>query len=898
MDESRPDPDRLLARLQRAEARRSRGRLKVFLGAIAGVGKTYAMLEQARLRQRQGLDVVAGWVDTHGRSETDALLDGLEVLPPRSVDYRGIALPEFDLDAALARHPSLLLLDELAHTNAPGSRHAKRWQDAEELLTAGIDVFTTVNVQHLESLNDIVAQTTGVVVRETVPDHLLERAEEVELVDLTPDDLLERLRQGKVYVPAQADRAMRSFFTRGNLIALRELALRRAADRVDVDLRGYKRDQEIGGVWPVAERLLVCVSAGPAAPRVVRSAARMAAGLRAAWIVAHVERPGDPRATEADREQLSRTFRLAEQLGAETVSLVGLNPGEELMAYARTRNVTKIVVGKPAGAWWRYRIFGSLVNDLVRRSAEIDVYVIRGEVSAPGSARVLRLRRRSPAQSYLWALVSTLATTGLCALLAARIDPSNLAMIYLLTVLAVATAWGRGPSILASVLGVAAFDFFFVPPSLTFAVGDGQYIITFAVMLTVGLLTSTLAVRLRQQAEAHRRRQERTAALYRTSREFALASTLTEVVQSVESHLGAMYDSEAWVLLPDGEGRLGPAPGITSRFPLEARERAVAQWAHDHGQMAGLGTDTLGAARALYVPLITARGGVGVLGLFPGEGAGSLTPERVDLLGAFASQAAVVVERALLAEEAQRVRMSAESERLRNLLLSSVSHDLRTPLSAITGSASSLLEGEAQIPQETRRELTQSILDEADRLNRLLGDLLSMTRLESGGIQLRREWVPLEEMIGAALNQLERALQGHPVKVDIPEDLPLLSVDAVLVEHLLVNLLENAAKYSGPDAPIEISARSDGSGVRVEVADCGPGLAPGDEERVFEKFYRASGTRSVQGTGLGLPICQGIVEAHGGTIEAANRPAGGAAFRFFLPASGDPPTLDPEDLEA
>jgi two-component system, OmpR family, sensor histidine kinase KdpD len=819
MDDGRPDPDRLLARLERDAAREARGRLKVFLGAIAGVGKTYAMLEQARVRRRQGLDVVGGWVETHGRSETDALLEGLEILPPREQAYRGTVLREFDLDGALARKPHLLLLDELAHTNAPGSRHAKRWQDAEELLAAGIDVYTTLNIQHLESLNDVVTQTTGVVVRETVPDRLLDLADEVELVDLTPGDLLQRLEEGKVYFPAQAERALRGFFTRGNLIALRELALRRAAERVDADLRTYKRDQEISGVWPVAERLLVCVSAGPAAARVVRSAARMAAGLHAEWIVTHVERPGDPRSTEADRERLSRTLRLAEQLGAETVALVGLKPSEELLAYARSRNVTKIVVGKPAGSSWRYRLFGSLVEELVRHSHEIDVYVIRGDPDESRAPGLPRLRRRSPARSYLWAALSTLATTGLCALAARHIDPSNLAMIYLLNVIVVAAARGRGPSILAAVAGVAAFDFFFVPPSLTLAVSDGQYLITFVVMLTVALLTSTLAVRLRQQSEAHRRRQERTAALYRTSREFALASTLAEVVRSVESHLGALYDSEAWVLLPDRDGRLAPAPGVTSAFPLESRERAVAQWVHDHGQMAGLGTETLGAARALYVPLQTARGSVGVLGLFPAEGAGSLTPERIDLLGAFASQAGVVIERALLAEEAQRARMHAESERLRNLLLSSVSHDLRTPLAAITGSASSLIEGEALLTEETRRELTQSILDEAERLNRLLGDLLSMTRLESGGVQLRREWVPLEEVVGAALNHLERILRPHHVRVEIPEDLPLLSIDAVLVEQLLVNLLENAAKYSGPGAPIDISATSDGSGVAVEVAD-------------------------------------------------------------------------------
>jgi two-component system sensor histidine kinase KdpD len=862
------------------------------------VGKTYAMLEQARARQRQGIEVVAGWIETHGRAETEALREGIEALPPKEISYRGTNLREFDLDGALARRPALVLLDELAHTNAPGSRHAKRWQDAEELLAAGIDVYSTVNIQHVESLNDVVTQTTGVVVRETIPDHLLDRADEVELIDLTPDDLLERLREGKVYVPAQAELAQRGFFTRGNLIALRELSLRRAAERVDADLRSFRGDQEAPGVWPVAERLLVCISANPAAARVVRSAARMAASLRAEWIVAHVEHPGDPRATDANREQLSRTLRLAEQLGAETTALIGLNVSEELLAYARSRNVTKIVIGKPAGSPWRYRLLGSVVDDLVRRSNEIDVYVIRGESDAPGSTRLPGLHRSSPARRYPWVLLSTALTTGICALMDPRFDPSNLAMIYLLNVVFAATVLGRGPSILATILGVAAFDFFFVPPRLTMAVSDGQYLVTFAVMLTVALLTSTFAVRLRQQAEAHRQRQERTAALYRTSREFALASTLADVVQSVENHLGSLYGSEAWVLLPDAEGRLAHAPGVTSAFPLEAREHAVAQWVHEHGQLAGLGTETLGAARALYAPLKTARGTIGVLGLFPSEGFGSFTPERVDLLEAFASQAAVVIERALLAEEAQRARVSAESERLRNLLLSSVSHDLRTPLATITGSASSLLEGEELLSPGTRRELTKSILDEGERLNRLLGDLLSMTRIESGGVEIRREWMPLEEVVGAALNHLERVLEGRPVRVDLPDHLPLLPLDGVLIEQLLVNLLENASKYAPPGTPIEISARLDGPGVSVEVADRGPGLPVGEEERVFEKFYRAPGAGDRRGSGLGLPICRGIVEAHGGTITAANRAGGGASFRFHLPAAGLPPTLEEEEPDA
>jgi two-component system, OmpR family, sensor histidine kinase KdpD len=857
------------------------------------VGKTYAMLELARLRRRQDIDVVVGWVETHGRSETEALLEGLELLPARVFVHRGVELREFDLDAALARHPQLLLVDELAHTNAPGARHAKRWQDIEELLAAGIDVFTTVNVQHLESLNDAIAQTTGVIVRETIPDRILEQAEEIELVDLPPDELLERLRDGKVYVPPQAERAIRGFFTKGNLIALREFALRRAAEQVDTELRTYKQDEGIGGVWPVAERILVCVSASPAAAKVVRAAARMAMRLGAEWIVACVEKPGDLRQTESDRERIGRTLQLAEQLGAQTVTLTGLSVSEEIIAYARTRNVTKIVVGKPARPGWRYRLFGSVVEELVRKSDEIDVYVIRGSREEERVSALRRMRRRSPGRSYLWAVAAVLVASGLCKLVFPQLAPANLVMLYLLEVLFVAAIWGRGPSILASLLSVLAFDFFFVSPRLTFAVGDGQYVVTFAVMLAVGLLTSSLAVRLRQQADAHRRREERTAALYRTSREFARSATLADIVESVERNLGEVFESEVWILLPDAEGRLAHAPGITSAFPLDPKEMAVAAWVHAHAQMAGLGTGTLSGAKALYAPLKTARGSVGVLGLFPAGGTKSLSVERIEMLEAFTGQCALVIERMRLAQEAQETRVRAETERMRNLLLSSVSHDLRTPLATITGAASSLLETETSLDEGTRRELALSIFEEGERLNRLLGNLLSMTRIEADGMRVQREWQPLEEVVGAALNRLEKRLHDRPVAVRIPDALPLVPIDVVLMEQVLVNLLENAIKYTPDDAPIEISAWVDGAGVVVEVSDRGPGIPVGDEARVFEKFYRGPHTRDRRGVGLGLPICRGIIEAHAGRIWAENRPEGGAAFRFFLPSEGAPPMQMP-----
>ena len=892
MKDDRPDPERLLSRLKEEEARQGRGKLKVFLGAVAGVGKTYAMLELARLRRSQGIDVVVGWVETHGRGETEALLQGLERLPAHTYLHREVELREFDLDAALARRPQLLLVDELAHTNAPGARHAKRWQDVTELLAAGIDVVTTVNVQHIESLNDVIAQTTGVVVRETVPDRILDQADEIELVDLPPEELLERLREGKVYIPPQAERALQGFFTRGNLIALREFALRCAAERVDADLRTFKEDEGIGRVWPVAERILVCVSASPTAARVVRAAARMANRLGAEWIVASVDRPGNLKLSDVDRERLGQTLRLAEQLGAQTVTLTGLKVSEEILSFARRRNVTKIVVGKPANAWWRYRLFGSVVDDLVRLSDEIDVYVIRGSREDEGAARFPRVKRKSPPRSYIWAIIAVLVATGLCHLLQPRFAPPNLVMVYLLEVAFVAGLWGRGPSILASVFSVVAFDVFVVPPRMSLSVADSQYLVTFAVMLAVALLISSLAVRLRQQAEAYRRREERTAVLYRMSREFAQCATIDEAVRSVERNVGEVLDSEVWVLLADARGRLVRAPGITSAFPLDPKEEAVAAWVREHGEMAGLGTGTLGGAKALYAPLKTARGTVGVLGLFPTGKVNSIPIERLELLEAFAGHSALVIERMLLAQEAQKAQLEAGEERMRSLLLSSVSHDLRTPLAAITGAASSLIEGESTLDAETRRELAQSVVDETERLNRLLGNLLSMTRIESGGMTLRREWQPMEEVVGAALNRLEKILRRHPVQVRMPDDLPLVPIDGVLMEQVLVNLLENAVKYTPEGTPIELAAWAEDQGVVVEIADRGSGIPPGDEERVFEKFYRGSHTRDRRGVGLGLPICRGIVQAHGGRIWVENRPGGGASFRFLVPRPESAPRMD------
>jgi two-component system sensor histidine kinase KdpD len=885
--DGRPDPDALLDRVRAEAVAASRGRLKVFFGASPGVGKTYAMLGDARRKRAEGVDVLVGWVETHGRQETAALAEGLPRLPPLTVEYKGAALSEFDLDEALRRRPALLLLDELAHTNAPGARHPKRWQDAEEILDAGIDVWTTLNVQHLESLNDLVARITDVTVRETVPDRLLERADEVEFIDLPPDELLARLREGKVYLPEQAQRAERSFFRRGNLTALRELALRRTADHVDEDVRDYRRHHAIEETWPVAERLLVCIRPNPESGRLIRSARRLAVRLRAEWIVAFVESPSQRALSAAERVSLAEAFKLAEELGADTAALSG-EVGPAVLDYARRHNVSGVVVGKPTPRGLLGRLRGSPVDAIVLSSGEIDVYVVSSERdgAAEGTRPLPPARRPQPPSAYAWsALVVALTTLGAWAA-HGRLDNSNIIMLYLLGVAFVATRFGRWPSVLAATLSVAAFDFFYVYPYLTFAVGDSQYVVTFAVMLVVALLISTLAVRVRDQGVRAREREERTRVLYTVGRELGSLRRPEEIAGASAHTIGEVFHGPAQVLLPDAEGRLTAVPAPTPGFPAEARERAVAEWTYTHARPAGLGTDTLPGASALYLPLPGPDRPLGVLGLQPHENLRPLSPDQSGLLEALCRQIAAPLQAARLSAEAEDARLAAERERLRGTLLSSVSHDLRTPLAAITGAASSLIE-DASLAAEPRRELAQTIYEEALRLNRLVGNLLDMTRLEAAAVELKREWHSVEEVVGASLARVEARLGSRRVETDLPLDLPLVPVDALLVQQLLVNLLENAAKYTPGDATVRVSARAAADTVELEVADDGPGLPAGNEERVFEKFHRSAGGHD--GFGLGLAIARAIATAHGGTIRAENLAPHGARFVLTLPLAGRPP---------
>jgi two-component system sensor histidine kinase KdpD len=893
MSDHRPSPDELLARVQREEGRARRGKLRIFFGYAAGVGKTYAMLEAAQREKAAGMDVVVGYVEPHGRPETTALVKGLEELPTRTVAYRGVTLREFDLDAALKRQPGLILVDELAHTNAEGSRHQKRWQDVQELLEAGIDVFSTLNVQHIESLNDVIAQITGVTVRETLPDSVIEQADDLELIDITADELIERLEAGKVYVPAQAERAIRNYFQKSNLSALRELSLRQAASRISREVESARRERAPGRTWATQERLLVCVGPSPRAARLLRSAKRMAAAFGCEWLAVCVQSP-EGRALPAARERIARHLQLAERLGAEAVTLTGDKVGRTLIEYARTRNVTKIIVGKTGLPWWRRLLRNTVVDELLEHSGDIDIYVIRGEREAQEPAA----GRGAPVARTGWGVYARTALVVLiCGLIGAvfsrlGLAEANIVMAFLLGVAFVAVREGRGPAIAASIASVLVFDFFFVLPYYTFAVADTQYVFTFGVMLGIGLLISTLTARVREQLKASQHQEQHTSALLRLTRQLSELTGTEFLIRTAGRQLMEMFAGEIVVYLRESKGTLELRFGEGTSVARHSVNAVVAQWVTEHDQIAGMGTDTLPNATALFVPLVGSQRTVGALGVRPSDPARFLDPDERRSLETCASLIALAIERDQSVLEAHEAQIQAQTEHLRSSLLSSVSHDLRTPLAAIAGAASSLLEGPPGQDASARRELLQTVVDESHRLARLVDNLLDMTRLESGDVRLNRQWHVLEEIVGSALGRLRRELDRHVVQVEIPGDLPLVHVDGVLIEQVLVNLLENAARYTPAGTQIEIDARHEAGQVQIRVADNGPGIPPGSELRVFEKFYRgAAAADSRRGVGLGLAICQAIVQAHRGQITARNRPDGGAEFTIWLPCEKRAPTV-------
>ncbi len=889
-DDARPDPDRLLAEVKREEARAHRGRLRIFFGASAGVGKTYSMLEAARLARGSGADVVVGYVEPHGRAETERLLEGLDQVPTLPVRYRGVTRQEFDLDAALRRRAAITLVDELAHSNLlegePPPRHPKRWQDVEEMLEAGLDVWTTLNVQHIESLNDVIAGITGIRQQETVPDHVLEDAAEIELIDLPPEDLLARLKAGKVYVPEQVGAALERFFRKPNLLALRELALRQTADRVDAAARAYSRSEPASRPWLARERFIVGVGPDDQAEELVRFGKRFADALDAEWIVVSVETPALMRLGESARDRRIAVLRLAETLGAETVTLDGPTASSALLQYARTRNVPRIVVGEPKQRGLRALWRRSTVHDLLARAGGIDVSIIARREGAARSDVPPLARLEPPAvhwDRYGWATGVVVLCTAIAWAMQDYVSLTNVVMVYLLGTTVAGLRLGRGPSILTTVLGVAAFDFFFVPPAYTFAVSDVEYSITFIVMLIVGLTIATLMANVRQQTRIAGARERRTALLYAMSRELAGTRGLDGMARVAVKHVNETFASRAAVLLPDADSRLHRRAGVGEESASWEPDLSIAQWVFDHGRPAGLGTDALPGAPAIYLPLSGTDRTLGVLAVMPSNNRRVLLPEQRHLLETFAGQIALAIERARLAESAEAAKVSAETEAVRNTLLASISHDLRTPLAAIAGAGSVLADPGITLDADARRALARTIASKAQDISELVSNVLDLMRFESGRVPLRRQWEALDDLIGLALGKVEARLGSRTVQVALPHDLPAVKVDAVLLTQVFVNLLENAAKHTPEGTHVRITGRVDDGSVRVVVEDDGPGLPPGDPDLLFAKFQRGRTEGEVPGAGLGLAICRAIVEAHGGRIVASNREGRGARFELTLP---------------
>ena len=889
----RPDPDTLLRRVIEDEAKAQRGHLKIFFGASAGVGKTFAMLLSAKTALAQGAPLIVGLVETHGRADTETMAAGLPRLALKQVPYKGKILTEFDIDAALtfgASHDhALVLLDELAHSNVAGSRHPKRWQDVEELLAAGMDVWTTMNVQHLESLNDIVSGITGIRVWETVPDRLFDEADEVVVVDLPPDELLTRLKAGKVYLPEQAERAAGSFFRKGNLLALRELALRRTADRVDEQVLAYRRRASVEVVWPNREALLACVGSGAQGDKVVRSCARLAAQLDVSWHAVHIE----PVATSGHERglppEVDRTLKLAAQLGATTASRPGSDVAQALVRYAREQNLVRLVMGRH-GRRWPWSV--ALSDRIAAIASDIDVL----QVSTPAAMRGGKADSPAPPASnnpatpgidwlaYGTAAVACVLTALLALPLLQVLELSNIVMLFLLTVVGVGLLLGRGPAVLAAFLGVGLFDFFFVKPRFSFSVSDVQYLVTFVVMLAVALTIGQLTAGLKVQAEAALRREQRVRSLYEMARDLSSALMVEQVSEIAQRFLAAEFQARGTLLVADDVAHLQAVPGGGSEVDL-----AVAQWAFGKGQPAGLGTDTLPASPTLVLPLKAPMRPRGALVIQPPPRSRWDSAQQ-RLLETCASLLAISLERIHYIEVAQASTVQIESERLRNSLLSAISHDLRTPLAGLVGMADALEASGPELPTQ-QREVATAMRQSAIRMGALVNNLLDMARLEAGAVQLNRQWQPLEEVVGSALAACQAVLQGRPVQVRLADDLPLLHLDSVLIERVLVNLLENAAKYTPAGSPIELHAEQASGQVMLCIEDRGPGLPAGREEALFQKFERGSRESALPGVGLGLAICRAIVQAHGGRIHAENREGGGARFTVTLP-TGTPPSDD------
>jgi two-component system, OmpR family, sensor histidine kinase KdpD len=896
--EQRPSPEALLEAARREG--NSAGKLKIFLGAAPGVGKTYEMLQSAHARVKAGADVVVGVVETHGRAETQALLEGLEIVPRRKLDYKDQVLEEMDLDALIARRPGIALVDELAHTNAPGSRHPKRYLDVEELLSHGIDVYTAVNIQHIESLNDVVAQITHVRVRETVPDSIFDRADAIELVDLTPDDLIQRLKEGKVYVPKQAERALEHYFSAGNLTALRELALRRTAERVDEQLLNHMQANAIAGPWAAGERILVCISEDPRSAGLIRYTRRLADRLHAPWTALSIETRRTMQLTEEQRDRLADTLRLAEALGGEALTIpgVGRRIADDVIGFAQGNNVTQIIIGKSTRSWWFELMQGSVVHDLVRRAGTISVNVIAGEelVADPLPKKTIRTAEHAAPfdpKPYLLALLVVAVGLGAAELIRPVFGIENVDLVFLTAVVSVAARYGLLPSLLASAAASLCYNFFFLPPVYTFTITDPTNVAAFFFFMLIAVLVSNVAARVRSQAVTALGRVRTTESLYAFSRKLAGTATLDDVLWATAYQIALMLQVRVVLLLPE-EGIITVKAGYPPEDELDKADLAAANWAWGNNRAAGRGSDTLPGAKRLFLPMRTGRGPIGVIGIDNDRTGPLLTPDQRRLLDALVDQGALAIERVLLVEDMDRVKRTVESDRLRAALLTSISHDLKTPLASVLGAASTLRDLSPKLSGAERSDLLATIIDESERLNRFIANLLDMTRLESGAVSPNTARQDLGEIVGSALRRAGKILIRHPVDLALAADLPMLELDAVLFEQALFNLLDNAAKYAPEGTTISIQAARDKDSVTLQVMDEGEGIPPDDLHNVFDKFYRAQkGDHVRAGTGLGLAICRGFVEAMHGTIVAANRTdRSGAVLTIRLPIPPATATLD------
>jgi two-component system sensor histidine kinase KdpD len=877
-DQNRPDPDTLLQLLKKEEEKEKRGKLKIFFGMCAGVGKTYDMLRDAHAEISKGVDVVIGYIETHKRIETEALLTGLPVIPRKTIEYKGTMLEEMDLDAVISRKPQLVLVDELAHTNVPGSRHTKRYQDVLELLDNGIDVFTTLNVQHLESRAETVAQITGSIIHETVPDSIFEAANEVEVIDISPNELLKRLSDGKVYTPERSQRAVQNFFRAGNLSALREMSLRLTAERVDQQLREYKQTKRISETWKSGTRLVVGINASPQSLSVIRWARRVSYTMDASWVAVYVET--SKKATLTETEQLSKNFKLARELGAEIVTTSDEDIAGALLRVAREQNATQILIGKPK----RQVLFGStrLVNGLLQKSEDIDIYIV-GHEEEENQRRsfIYRIPKiQSGFLQYLLAAMIILGVSIACIPLARLIEYKTISYIILFAVSLLPLRMGRGPVLLGAACGALAWDFLFITPIYTFSIGHIEDVLMLLVFFIVATVSGTLSARVRERERAVRQREMRSSALFALTKDLSSAHSQDEVIQAAIANIKKFFDADVALFLGDADGDMSHQAHSASSWEPDEKEFSVAAWTYWNEKKAGKFTDTLPFAQATYYSMSGPRYPVGVIGVRVRQNE-KLGIDQEILLENFIAQIASAVERELLNEVTKKSIVVAESEKLYKTLFNSISHELRTPIATIMGASENLVSGQPQLASTTK-ELSTEIHIAAERLNRLVANLLDMTRIESGMIQPKQDWCDIRDLINVTIKGLEREIANHSIAVKVQDDLPLMKLDFGLMEQALTNLIYNAIVHTPPGTSIEINARAENGLCIILVADNGPGIPKSDMNKVFNKFYRAEGT-TTGGTGLGLPIAKGFVEAHKGTLSVRNRAAGGTEFKIEVP---------------